>query len=130
MDEGKLFGKGIGFPPRLDSAGRFAWSSGPQNVRECMQIALMTQLNERIMLPEFGCDLQTYLFEPNTVATRRLIEESVRQTLARWEPRVRLESVVVEEDSQNPGVALISIEYQLVANQARERVSLTVTFNQ
>jgi len=130
MNEGLIFGKGLSFPPRIDSDGRFAWSSGSQNVRECIRVTLMTQFNERIMLPDYGCGLQAQLFEPNTVTTRRLIEESVQQALGRWEPRARVEAVTVEEDPQNSDAALITIEYQLVANQSRERLNLTVTFNQ
>ncbi len=120
IDAGRIFGKSISFPPRLDSDGRVAWSLGPQNVREAMQVILKTMFNERIMMPEFGCDLQNYLFEPNTVATRRLIEESVRQALGRWEPRIALMSIVVEEDPQSTEAAIITIQYRLVANQAQE----------
>lgn len=129
MNEGLIFGKGLSFPPRIDSDGRWAWSAGPQNIREAIQVILKTERNERLLLPEFGCGVQTYLFEPNTVTTRRLIEESVRQALSRWEPRLALESITVEEDPQNNEAAIITIHYRLVPNQAVERLSLTVNFN-
>ncbi len=129
MDEAKLFGKGISFPLRIGSEGRLAWSTGAQNIRESVQVILLTALGERMMLPQFGCGLQDYLFEPNTVTTRRMIEDTVRQALGHWEPRINLQSVVVEEDPQSSTAATVTISYQLVATQAQERVSLTVTFS-
>jgi len=127
-DPARLFGKGISFPPRIGDDGRWAWSAGADNIRESIRIILLTALEERIMLPGFGCGLQNYLFEPNTVATRRLIEEAVRQALGRWEPRIHVQQVAVEEDEQDPTSAIVTIYYQLVATLAQERLRLTVTF--
>jgi phage baseplate assembly protein W len=126
MDAGKVFGRGIAFPPRIGEDGRLAWSEGPENVRESIRIILMTELGERLMLPEFGAGLGAYLFEPNTATTRRLIQERISDALARWEPRVKVEGITVEEDPANPEAAIATISYQLVANQTRERVTLSV----
>ena len=41
MDTGKLFGRGISFPPRVGPDGRVVWSEGEANVRECIEIVLM-----------------------------------------------------------------------------------------
>ena len=128
-DPGKLFGRGISFPPRVGIDGRIAWSSGPQNIRESIKVILLTELGERLMIQQFGCGLQQYLFDPNTVSTRRLIEETVVHALVNWEPRVELESVTVEEDHENASAAVITIAYRLIPNRASEQLSLTVTFN-
>ena len=77
IDAGKLFGRGIGFPPRIGSDGRLAWSEGEANVRESIRIILMTELNERVRLPGFGGSLGLYLFEPNTVTTRHLLTHGI-----------------------------------------------------
>jgi phage baseplate assembly protein W len=125
MDAGRLFGRGIAFPPRV-VAGRVAWSEGEQNVREAIRIILMTDQRERIRLPQFGGTLHRFLFEPNTVVTRRRIQDQIDVSLKRWEPRIRVESIAVEEDSQDPKAAIATITYRLVATQSVERVSLTV----
>jgi phage baseplate assembly protein W len=127
MDAGTLFGRSIGFPPRIGEDGRLAWSEGPENVRESIRIILMTEQRERLMLPEFGAGLGAFLFEPNTATTRRLIQERIQVALARWEPRIRVESVTVDEDPANPEAAIATIAYQLVADQSRERVALSVS---
>jgi phage baseplate assembly protein W len=127
MNPGLLFGRGISFPPRVGPDGRVSWSEGEVNVRESIRIILMTEQPERLRSPDFGGSLGRFLFEPNTVTTRRLIEDRITKELARWEPRVRVESVTVEEDASDPQAAIATITYQLVATGAQERVSLSVT---
>ena len=127
MDAGRLFGRGISFPPRVGPDGRVAWSEGEANVREAIRIILLTEPRERLRLPEFGAGLGRFLFEPNTVTTRHSLQDRITKALAEWEPRLRVESVSVEPDATDPQAAIATITYKLVATQVRERVSLTVT---
>lgn len=128
MDEGRVYGRGISFPPRIGPDGRVTWSSGPQNIRENIRVILMTEKQERLMLPDFGGGLQSYLFEPNIVSTHRLMQERITQALARWEPRIRVESVIVEPDptTGDEESAIVTIAYRLVATGTSERISLSV----
>lgn len=127
IDAGKLFGRGIGFPPRIGPDGRLAWSEGEANVRESIRIILMTELNERVRLPGFGGSLGLYLFEPNTVTTRHLISDRIIKALEQWEPRILVQSVDVDPDPSDEQAAIATISYKLVATQSRERVSVNVT---
>lgn len=120
-------GKGLSFPPRIGDDGRMVWSSGEQNIRENIRVILLTNRLERLRLPEFGGSLQQFLFESNTVATRSRIRDRITKALARWEPRIAVESVDVEADPNDPEAAVATITYKLVATQARERVNLSVT---
>ena len=118
--------KGISFPPRLGDDGRVAWSSGAENIREAIRVILSTDPGERLMLPRFGGGLRRFLFEPNTAATRRLIEERVRNALILWEPRIRLDAVSVEPDPGDPSVAVVTIRYRLVSDGRQESTSLAI----
>lgn len=126
MNKGQVFGRGISFPPRVGSDGRVQWSEGEDNVREAIRIILMTELKERLRLPEFGGGLEQFLFEPNTVSTRHSIQDRITKALTQWEPRIQIESVVVDADSADKETAVASITYKLVSTQTRERVSLNV----
>ena len=126
MNAGQLFGRGIAFPPRLGADGRWAWSEGEENVRDSIRIILETEQRERLMLPRFGGGLRSFLFEPNTVATRHQIGERITQALARWEPRVNVGDVSVEPDPRDPMAAIATIPYKLVATGAVGQISLGV----
>ena len=128
-DVGKILGKGISFPPRIGADRRVVWSEGETNIRESIRVILMTELNERIHLPEFGGGLNRFLFEPNTTTTRQLIRDRITKALAEWEPRITVQSVTVEPDAEDLQAAIATINYKLVATQVSERVSLTVTLS-
>lgn|SRR5574341_432169 len=127
MNAGRIFGRGISFPPRVGPDGRVAWSEGETNVREAIRIILMTEQPERLRTPNFGGSLGRYLFEPNTVATRRSIQDRITTELTQWEPRINVQSVNVDPDPGDPTAAVATITYKLIATQAIERVSISVT---
>jgi Bacteriophage baseplate protein W len=126
MDAGELFGRGMAFPPRVVN-GRMAWSEGEQNVRESIEIVLLTDQRERIRLPEFGGTLRAFLFEPNDVATRRQIEDRIASALSQWEPRIAVDAIAVAADADDSQAAIATITYRLVATQTVERTSVRVT---
>ena len=124
---GALLGRGIAFPPRVTSDGKLAWSDGEANVRESIRIILLTDERERVRVPQFGGGLSRFLFEPNTATTRQLIRDRIERALGEWEPRIRLESVVVDPDPVDRDAAVVTITYRLVATAVLERVSMRVT---
>lgn len=128
MDAGQLYGKGIGFPPRIGGDGRVVWSSGEANVRESIRIILMTEPGERLRLPGFGGGLRGFLFEPNTLSTRHLISERIKKVLTDWEPRIRIESVSVDTVADDQQSAVATVIYKLIATQVQEQVSLNIQF--
>lgn len=126
MDKGKIFGRGISFPPRIGPDGRVAWSEGENNIRESVRIILLTEMRERLRLPNFGAGLRQFLFEPNTVATRHTIQDRITKALAAWEPRVQIDMVNVDADPSDEESAIATVTYKLVATQTLERVTLNV----
>jgi phage baseplate assembly protein W len=126
LDEGKLFGRGVSFPPRINANGRWTWSSGAENIRQSIKIILQTEPLERLMLPSFGSGLKKMLFQPNTVATHSLIEELITNALTRWERRIKVISVEVVADPKDVNTAWITLRYLLKATQASDQLQLRV----
>ena len=126
MDGGKLYGRGMSFPPRVGDDGRIAWSEGETNIREMIQVILLTQERERLNLSTFGAGLQQYLFEPNTVTTRFQVQDRITKALQLWEPRISLTDVNVEQDPDDAQAAIATIEYKLVATQVKETINVSV----
>jgi phage baseplate assembly protein W len=121
-----LLGRGLSFPPRVGADGRLAWSDGETNIRESIAVILKTEAGERLLQPEFGAGLGRFLFEPNEPSTHMLIADAISTSLARWEPRIEVEDVVVTPDPADAHAAIAQISYRLVATNARERISLNV----
>lgn len=121
-----IFGRSLSFPPRVGADGRFAWSDGENNIRESITLILKTEPGERVGLPEFGAGLSRFLFEPNITATHALVKDAAQRALARWEPRIQVESLDMAADPADAEVALLTITYKLVATAARERITVGV----
>jgi phage baseplate assembly protein W len=120
-------GQGLAFPPRIDAEGRLQRSANDDNVREHLRIILTTERDQRLGLPDFGASLGQFLFEPNTTTTHQLVRGRIEQALARWEPRIRLQSVDVQPDDADPLTARVTIHYRLVATDQAQRLALSLT---
>ena len=121
-----VFGRSLSFPPRVGSDGRFVWSAGEDNIRESIAVILKTEPGERVAQPDFGAGLARFLFEPNVPATHARLSELILNALARWEPRIVMESVDVTVDPQDPEASSATLTYRLVATGLRERTTVSV----
>ena len=64
---------------------------------------LLTMKGERPFQPELGCDIKRILFEPLDYASAGTIKKEVKETLDRYEPRIRIDDIVCEPDFDNNG---------------------------
>jgi phage baseplate assembly protein W len=110
-----LYGRGMSFPLQLGVTG-IGESEGVQKIEESIRIILGTQHGERVMRPDFGCNLKRLAFAPNNASTANLARYYVQEGLRRWEPRIELVDVTVENDNLH-GALLIHITYRLRATQ-------------
>ena len=107
-----FLGKGFAFPLSVNSRGGITSSQQAQKVRESILTILGTQYGERVMRPNFGCNLESLVFAPNNRATANLAQYYVEEGLNTWEPRILLEEVGVTND-HNQNRLLIQIRYRL-----------------
>jgi phage baseplate assembly protein W len=109
-----FLGNGFDYPLAIDGRGGIARSRDLQKVRESIFIVLGTQYGERLMRPQFGCNLKSLVFEPNSLATASLAKHYVNEGLTACEPRIFLDNVLVENDNPN-GRLVIHIQYRIRA---------------
>ena len=70
--------------------GYFARESGIELVRSLLRQIIRTEKGERLMLPNFGCGLKKYLFEPMDQQLFSEIRENILDSLRRYAPGVRI----------------------------------------
>lgn len=112
-----FLGVGWRFPVK-PADGRLRYAAYEEDVEQAIQIILLSERGERPMLPSFGGGLRRFLFEPNSPATHRAIEHTVRTALIDWEPRIDLERVLVTPDEQQPNLLLIHVDYVVRATNS------------
>lgn len=107
-----FLGSGWSFPVGTDPRGDIETSDAEEDVRESIRVILGTAKGERIMRPEFGCDIHDHVYSSPTPATLNVIETSVREALVRWEPRIDVEEIEART-GDDPNEILIEIDYRV-----------------
>jgi phage baseplate assembly protein W len=98
--------------------GRLQCASYEEDVEQAIQIILLTEPDERPMLPQFGGGLRRFVFEPNSPQTRFAIARRVQEALIDWEPRIDLDRVEVTSDDVQPNLLLIHVDYVVRATNS------------
>lgn len=108
-----FLGSGWKFPPRLDSRGRIELVHHEQDIEEAIRIILLTRKGERPMRPEFGSELHKLNFMPCDATTAGLARRYIQESLARWEPRIKLGKVEVTPANDETSSLLVNIQYMV-----------------
>tara|TARA_Y100000004_G_C8924612_1_gene417035 strand:+ start:156 stop:548 length:393 start_codon:yes stop_codon:yes gene_type:complete len=74
---------------------------------------LLTQRGERPFQPDLGSNIYRTLFEPLDYVSGALIKQAIFETLGNYEPRISVDSVLVEPDVENNGYQ-VEISYIIV----------------
>jgi uncharacterized protein len=109
-----LVGSGWTYPVQITPGGSVRLVTGGEKIDASLRMILETAPGERVMRPDFGCAMWEQLFAPVNPNTLGLIEQSVREAITRWEPRIDLMSVVAVAD-RSGSVVNIDIGYRVRA---------------
>ncbi len=93
--------------------------AGAQDVHQSLQILLATGPGERVMRDDFGCALDSVLFEEIDQGLVNRLSGLISDAILRHEPRVKLEGIDVSESVEDRGVLLIRIDYTVASTNSR-----------
>jgi len=115
-----FLGRGWAFPPTfLSSAGTVSMTEGEEDIEKSLEILVSTSLGERVMLPEYGCNLSDLLFEPIDTGMQTLLYDRVRTAILYYEPRIEVEDILLQSDRVTEGLILIEVIYRVRATNSR-----------
>jgi phage baseplate assembly protein W len=115
-----FLGRGWSFPPTFNSsAAGVEMLAQEADVASSLHILLTTAQGERIMAPEYGCNLDELLFESLDTRTKTLMTDKIEAAIVYFEPRIALESVRLDDSGELEGVVLIEIIYRIISTNTR-----------
>ena len=118
----EFIGAGWAFPLRTDATGGIALVTREREIEQSILLILGTAPGERPMRPEFGCRIHDEVFAAADAATAGRIASDVRASLRRWEPRIRVEEVIVSADPDEPSTLYIDVRYSVKATNDRRNL--------
>lgn len=131
MKNTDFLGSGWKYPISIKN-GNIIPSVGEDSIRESIIIIITTAKGERVMRPDFGCELNELVFAQNNTSTAGLIQFYVKEALLKWEPRIEVLDVSVipgedERDRLIPGEderdrLFINIEYMVKTTNTKDNL--------
>ncbi len=115
-----FLGTGWSFPPQFNSfSGEVALTSDELDIQRSLQILLSTRKGERVMLPDYGCNLDDMVFEPMNTTFKTHMAEMITTAILYYEARIDVENITIDDSRDADGVILIVLEYVISATNSR-----------
>ena len=112
-------GRGWRFPVEPDPvSGRLRYEQDEEKIQQAILVILGTTRGERVMRPDFGGRLRELVFAPITSTTKGLVAKAVTDALVKWEPRVDVIAVAIDEQRGDPGTLTVNVEYRVRATNS------------
>jgi phage baseplate assembly protein W len=113
LDTASFLGRGWSFPVRFDSSqSSLEMVEMDQDVRESLIVLLSTHPGERSVNPDFGCPVRDVIYGTISPTTATILQDIVRKSVERFEPRIELHEVVVTFDELD-GIIFVHLDYTI-----------------
>jgi uncharacterized protein len=115
-----FLGRGWSFPPSFDTGNaRVEMLTQEADIVSSLEILLSTRQGERVMLPQYGCNLDELLFENLDTRMKTLMADKIESAILYHEPRIHLEKVRLDDSRELEGVVQIEIIYRVKTTNSR-----------
>jgi len=124
MNHNRTFlGIGWKFPPEFDKKRKtVTLVSEEKDIEESLFILLSTRTGERIMQPEYGCNLNVINFEPINSDFKDNVESIIRYAVLNFEPRISIVNIDISTEEYIDGIINIIIEYTIIKTNSRSNI--------
>lgn len=115
-----FLGTGWGFPPAFSNkTAAVGLLSNEDDIQSSLEILLTTRQGERVMRPDYGCNLDELVFEPLTTTFKTYIKDLISTAILYYEPRIEVNKIELDDTGELEGRILISIDYTVRATNSR-----------
>ncbi len=122
---------GIGINKRSNSNGIFATNyTTLTQAKDNLKNLILTKKGERMMQPDFGCDVWRVLFEQISGDIEQTIESTIVQAVSRWLPYLNIDTIIFDYDENDIDTNKITldIKFSLISNpNLSESIQINIT---
>ncbi|MDR4505837.1 MAG: GPW/gp25 family protein [Candidatus Scalindua sp.] len=116
----EFLGRGWSFPPSFNRSFKgVKMLEQEADIVSSLEVLLSTAQGERVMQPQYGCNLEELVFESLDTRMKTLMADKVESAILYHEPRIDLEKVRLDESRELEGVVLIEITYRVKSTNSR-----------
>lgn len=121
-----LAGEGEASGLRVSSLGRLEAVEHEESVRQAIYLLLTTTPGERVMRPDYGCELGRLVYSPNDETSAGLAIHYVKRALDLFEPRIDVVHLDAGPNPDEPGRLDVTLDYRVRATQQPGGLTLSL----
>ncbi len=124
MEEYHSFlGRGWGFPPEFSKDSKSVkLIEDEEDIKSSLEILLSTRLGERIMVPDYGCNLDELLFKPLNLTLKTYVVDLIKKAILYHEPRIDVNKIAIDPVNELNGELLIKLDYIIRSTNSRKNM--------
>ncbi len=120
MKESSFLGTGWSFPPTFEQGNyQLTMTKTEDNINQSIDIILKTPRGSRPLQPEFGSNLNRFLFRKLNATCQEEIEQSVKMSLLNDEPRIVVDKVETRLQQDFGSTVAVFIYYTVKQTNSR-----------
>ena len=117
---------GVKLPITRDSINGFTMLADfHSTIKQNLKMIVLTNPGERVMNPDFGVGIMSYLFENYNDNIFVEIENDIREQVARYLPVVIIKRILFDNTNQSTNTLGVSIEYLIPALGIKDLLEFT-----
>lgn len=115
------------FPLSLSDAGDFTVNETfKELVKQNFKTLLLTIPGERIMMPDFGVGLQTYLFENLESGGVSGVTAAINNQVSKYMPYINVLNIDTKNSEDNEHLASVSITYYIKPLSQQDIINISI----
>lgn len=105
----------IQFPFSDDPEGKFIEmnSDAKKAIKADLMHLLLTNVGERLYLPDFGANLRQYIFDQNDEPSWAAIRNELNGAIKKFIPNLRITQLTTEKSDDNEHAVIVKIDYSV-----------------
>jgi phage baseplate assembly protein W len=123
MELKSFLGTGWKFPPSFSKETKnVTLVSDETDIAESLHILLSTDLGERLMRPEYGCNLKKFMFEQHDTSFVTGLNHTISKAILNFEARVDFIDAKIVTRNELDGVLHIEVNYKIIITNTRHNI--------
>jgi phage baseplate assembly protein W len=126
-----FLGRGWGFPPAFDKmTSTVVMVSDELDIQQSLQILLNTTIGERLLRPNYGCNMKAYLFDSLDHSKIGYIKDAVANAILKYEARIIVNALEMDISNIIDGYVFLEISYTIRVTNNRNNIVFPFYLNE
>jgi len=99
------------------------------SIKQSIMMILSMVPGERVMRPDYGCELYKIVFSPNDETTAGLAIHYIKKALSKWEKRIYVVDIDASPSAAHGEILEITMTYRIKSTQSDDQVIYQFNLN-